>query len=107
MTRVTRSSFKLALEKRSLAAFNRAVSNATGVGGGGGAAAGGGGAAVPVCAWAGTPKQETESDTPRRMRAIFIDVTPDLGRRVYQKNPAVNAICFMFRRPKHGHAPHD
>src|SRR4029078_5100941 len=69
---------RLALVKRSFAAFRRAASNAIG-GGGGGAATAGGCAAVPVCASAGTlrnPTQEKHSETPRKILATFIVVTP-------------------------------
>src|SRR4029078_11067751 len=88
ITRVSLSGepLRLALVKRSFAAFSSAASNAPGVGGGGAAAAGGvaaaagGEAAGPVCASADTPRkptQEKHSDAPRRILAKFIVVTPD------------------------------
>ena len=68
---------RLALEKRSFAAFRSAASNGTGVGGGGGAAAVGGVCAgAPVWASAVTPErpvQRTQRINPREPRAIFID----------------------------------
>src|SRR5262249_46049868 len=81
MTNVTLSGspVRLALEKRSLAAFKSAASNGIGVGGGGGAAAVGG-ACEGAAVWASTAKVEklvqiTHRNNPREPRAIFIDVT--------------------------------
>src|SRR5579871_5966601 len=72
---------RLALENRSLAAFNSAASNGSGVGGGGGAAAAGG-AWVGVgacCASAATPDRLlhiTQRNKPRERPEIFIVVPP-------------------------------
>src|SRR5215469_11847360 len=79
MTSVTLSGapLRLALDKRSLAAFRSAASNGTGVGGGGGAAAVGGACAgAAVWAWTATVEtllQITHRNNPREPRAIFID----------------------------------
>src|SRR5262249_44877766 len=92
---------RLALEKRSLAAFRSAASNGMGVGGGGGAAAVGAGCAgPPLWAWAaGAEKLQatTQRNNPREALVVFIDVTSEMkGHTLIGTDRKMNHDLFHF-----------